>query len=47
MQIVNDTKKCVCVRKLANKIDGERFPRYGPYWIRKSAIILVVNVKSF
>ena len=32
-----------CVRKLANKIERERFQRYRPYWIRKSAIILVVN----
>ena len=59
MQIVNDTKKCacvracvracvcvcgcVCVRKLADKRERERFPRYRPYWIRKSAIILVVS----
>ena len=50
MQIVNNTNKCVCVcvcaracvRKLANKMESERFPRYQPYWIRKSAIILVV-----
>ena len=34
---------CVCVRKLADKIERERFPRYRPYWIRKSAIILVVS----
>ena len=36
---------CVCVCNLADKIDRERerFPRYRPYWIRKSAIILVVN----
>ena len=53
MQIVNDTKKCACVRacarvcvcvcvcNLADKIERERerFPRYRPYWIRKSAII--------
>ena len=51
MQIVNYTKKCVCVcvcvracvRKLANKIESEGFPRYRPYWIRKSVIILVIN----
>ena len=34
---------CVCVCDLADKIERERFPRYRPYWIRKSAIILVVN----
>ena len=36
---------CVCVCKLADNIYGEkeRFPRYRPYWIRKSAIMLVVN----
>ena len=32
----------VCVRKLADKIERERFPRYQPGWIRKSAIILIV-----
>ena len=34
-----------CVRKLANKRESERFSRlpYRPYWIRKSAIILVFN----
>ena len=40
---------CVCacvrawVRECVRACEREGFPRYRPYWIRKSAIILVVS----